>query len=70
MALKKELGLMDVFAISSGAMISSGLFILPAIAFSKAGPSVILAYIIAGILILPTVFSKAELITFLILLYN
>jgi APA family basic amino acid/polyamine antiporter len=31
--LKKELGLPDVFAVAAGAMISSGLFILPAIAF-------------------------------------
>jgi amino acid transporter len=29
--LKKELGLIDVFALASGAMISSGLFVLPAI---------------------------------------
>ena len=38
--LKKELNLADVFSIASGAMISSGLFILPGIAFMKAGPAV------------------------------
>jgi len=53
----------DVFAIASGAMISSGLFILPAIAFSKAGPAVILSYLFASILIVPSVLSKAELAT-------
>ena len=63
MALKKELGLLGVFAIASGAMISSGLFILPGLAFQKAGPAMVLSYIIAGILVLPTVFSKAELVT-------
>ena len=61
--LKKELGLLDVFAVSTGAMISSGLFILPAIAFAKAGPAVILSYLLASILILPSVLSKAELAT-------
>ena len=44
-------------------MISSGLFILPAIAFTKAGPAVILSYLFASILIIPSVLSKAELAT-------
>jgi len=61
--LKKELGLFDIFAIASGAMISSGLFILPSIAYSKSGPAVILAYAFASLLIIPAVFSKAELST-------
>jgi amino acid transporter/mannitol/fructose-specific phosphotransferase system IIA component (Ntr-type) len=63
MKLKKELGLLEVFCISSGAMISSGLFILPALAYSKTGPYVIFAYMIAGILVIPTILSKAELVT-------
>ena len=63
MVLKKGLGLLGVFAIAAGAMISSGLFILPGLAFAKAGPAMILAYIIAGILVIPTIFSKAELVT-------
>ncbi|MFC1624681.1 amino acid permease [Candidatus Omnitrophota bacterium] len=62
-ALKRELGLLDVFSVATGAMISSGLFILPGLAFSKAGPAVILSYILAGILCIPTLMSKAELIT-------
>jgi len=61
--LKKELGLPDVFAVAAGAMISSGLFILPAIAFSKAGPAVILSYFLASLLVIPSVLSKAELAT-------
>ena len=61
--LKRQLGVVDVFAIAAGAMISSGLFILPALAFSKAGPAVILSYLIASFLILPSVLSKAELAT-------
>ena len=44
-------------------MISSGLFILPGLAFAKAGPSVILAYLLASMMIIPTMLSKAELAT-------
>ena len=61
--LKKELGLLGVFCVATGAMISSGLFILPGLAFSKAGPAVILSYMIAGIFCLPTLLSMAELTT-------
>ena len=63
MKLKKELGLFDVFAISTGAMFSSGFFLLPGIASQYTGPSVILAYFLAGILIMPTMFSIAEIAT-------
>jgi APA family basic amino acid/polyamine antiporter len=61
--LRKQLGALDVFAIAAGAMISSGLFVLPAIAFTEAGPAVILSYLFASILIIPSVLSKAELST-------
>lgn len=61
--LKKELGFLDIFCIATGAMISSGLFILPALAYKNCGPSVFLAYIMAGIFVLPAMLSKAELST-------
>jgi len=61
--LKKELGVIKVFCISAGAMISSGLFVLPAVVYRKAGPSIILAYIFAAILVIPAMLSKAELAT-------
>ena len=61
--LKKELNFLDVFCVATGAMISSGLFILPGLAFAKAGPAVILAYILAGLLCIPTLLSMAELTT-------
>ena len=61
--LKRELGLLDVFCIASGAMISSGLFILPALAYAKTGPAVVFSYILAGILVLPAALAKAELAT-------
>ena len=61
--LKKVLGFWDIFTLASGAMISSGLFILPGLAYAKAGPAVIFAYILGGILVIPSVLSKAELAT-------
>jgi amino acid transporter/mannitol/fructose-specific phosphotransferase system IIA component (Ntr-type) len=61
--LNKQLGLFDVFAICTGAMISSGLFVLPGIAASKAGPAVILAYLLSGLLLIPSMLSKAEMAT-------
>lgn len=61
--LKKDLGLIDLFCIASGAMISSGLFILPGLIFAKTGPSIILSYLLASLLIIPAMLSKAELAT-------
>jgi amino acid transporter/K+/H+ antiporter YhaU regulatory subunit KhtT len=61
--LKKELGLFDVFAISTGAMFSSGFFLLPGLASAHTGASVALAYFLAGILIMPAMFSIAEIST-------
>lgn len=61
--LKKELGLFDVYAIATGAMFSSGLFLLPGIAAGVTGPSVFLAYLVSGLLVVPTMLSKAELAT-------
>ncbi len=61
--LKKELRLFDVYAICTGAMFSSGFFLLPGLAAAKAGPGVVLAYLLAGVLILPAMFSQAELST-------
>ena len=61
--LDKNLTLFDVYAISTGAMFSSGFFLLPGIAAAETGPSVILAYLVAGLLILPAMLSMAELST-------
>ncbi len=63
MALRKELGLFEAFAIAAGAMISSGLFVLPGIAFARAGPAMIYAYLLAGLFVLPAMLAKAELAT-------
>jgi len=63
MELKKELTLLDVFCIASGAMISSGLFILPGIAHAAAGPAVVLSYVFAGLLAATGMLSQAELVS-------
>lgn len=63
MELKKDLGLFGVFVIASGAMISSGLFVLPGLAYARCGSAMILAYLIAGIMVLPTAVSMSELCT-------
>ncbi|MFT7474721.1 MAG: APA family basic amino acid/polyamine antiporter [Verrucomicrobiales bacterium] len=61
--LRRSLSLGHVFSLSTGAMISSGLFLLPGLAATKGGPSIILAYLIAGILAIPAMLSVAELST-------
>lgn len=61
--LNKEIGLFGVFAMSTGAMFSSGFFLLPGLASMYTGPSVFLAYILSAILILPAMFCMAEIST-------
>ena len=61
--LERDLGLPSVLAISIGAMIGSGIFILPALALKIAGPAVIVAYALAGLLVVPAALSKSEMAT-------
>ncbi len=61
--MHRTLKLRHVFALSTGAMVSSGLFLLPGLAAAEGGPSAILAYAIAGILVIPSMLSVAELST-------
>ncbi len=61
--LERDLGLLEVCAISIGAMVGSGIFILPALALEMAGPAVILAYLLAGLLVVPAALSKSEMAT-------
>lgn len=63
MPLKRRLGLMHVFCIATGAMVSSGIFVLPGLAHAKAGPAVILSYLIAGCIAGFGMLSAAELVT-------
>ena len=61
--LHRTLGTKEVFAIASGAMISSGLFVLPAVTYINAGPSILAGYILASLFVIPTMLAKAELAT-------
>ncbi len=61
--LSKKLTIFDVYAVSTGAMFSSGFFLLPGIAAMETGNSVALAYLAAGFLIMPSMLSVAELST-------
>ncbi len=61
--LKKELGLFDVYAIATGATLSSGFFLLPGLAAVGAGPALPLSYLIAALFLVPGLMSLAELAT-------
>jgi len=63
MELKQEVGFLGVFSIATGSMISSGIFILPALAFANSGPASSISYLLAGILALIGVQSMIELST-------
>jgi len=63
MAMRRELGAATVFAVSAGAMISSGLFLLPRFLYESAGSAMYLCYLIAAVLLIPALFSKAELVS-------
>lgn len=63
MKLKKELTLIDIFSVATGALISSGLFILPGLARGLAGPAVVMSYFLAGLLATTGMLSIAEITT-------
>lgn len=63
MPLKRQFGVWDIFCIASGAMISSGLFVLPGIAYAQAGSAIVISYAIAGLLFVPASMCLAELAT-------
>ena len=63
MALKKELRLVDVYAIATGTTLSAGFFLLPGIAAAQAGPAIIAAYMVAAIPLIPAMMSIVELST-------
>jgi len=54
---------LGVFSLATGSMISSGIFILPALAFINSGPASSLAYLLAGVLALMGVQAIIELST-------
>ncbi len=63
MELKQEVSFLGVFSLATGSMISSGIFILPSLAFINSGPAASISYFLAGILALIGVQSIIELST-------
>ncbi len=61
--LQKELKLFDVFAITTGATLSGGFFLLPGLAAAEAGTSILLSYLLVAIPLVPAVFSLVEMAT-------
>jgi len=61
--LERSLGLYSAVTLSMGAMIGGGIFVLPAIGYKLTGPGIILAYLLAGLVVLPNALSKAEMAT-------
>ena len=61
--LERDLGLYATLTISIGAMLGSGIFVLPGLATKMAGPAVMIAYVLAGLIALPAALSKAEMAT-------
>jgi basic amino acid/polyamine antiporter, APA family len=59
--LSREMGLMDATMIGVGAMIGAGIFVLIGIAAGVAGPALILAFVLNGLVALLTAMSYAEL---------
>ena len=61
--LKRDLGLPETFAIAVGAMIGSGIFVLPGVAWFFADSAAVLAFVIAAVLVLPAALAVAEMAT-------
>jgi amino acid transporter/nucleotide-binding universal stress UspA family protein len=59
--LSREMTLMDITLIGVGAMIGAGIFVLTGIAAGVAGPALILAFLLNGLVALLTAMSYAEL---------
>ena len=59
--LERRLGLFSVIIISLSAMIGSGLFVLPSLAYAEVGGGAWLAYVIAALVVIPGAISKSEL---------
>ena len=59
--LSRTLGLLDVTMIGVGAMIGAGIFVLTGIAAGEAGPALVLAFLLNGVVTTFTALSYAEL---------
>lgn len=62
-SLDRELGLPEVYAVTAGATLSSGFFLLPGLAATEAGSGIVLAYLLAPLLLMPAMLCLVELMT-------
>jgi len=60
-ALSRDMSLLDITMIGIGAMIGAGLFVLTGIAAGKAGPALIVAFALNGVVAMFTALAYAEL---------
>ncbi len=63
--LKRTLGVWQAAAVSIGAFIGAGIFVLIGVASGLAGPAVVLSFVLAGLAALFTALSAAELSSFI-----
>lgn len=63
--LQRTLGVWQAAAVSIGAIIGAGIFVLMGVASGIAGPAVILSFVLAGLAALFTALSAAELSSFI-----
>lgn len=61
--LGRNISFLAAFAIGTGTMIGAGIFVLPGIAITNAGPAAIFSFLFGGVLALCTALSLSELAT-------
>ncbi|SUZ60335.1 uncharacterized protein METZ01_LOCUS13189 [marine metagenome] len=61
--LERQLGLRDVYALATGATLSSGFFLLPGLAAAGAGSAMPLSYLLGAVILVPGLLSMVELTT-------
>lgn len=61
--LRKELRFFEVYAVATGTTLSAGFFLLPGLAAMEAGPSLVLAYLLATLPLIPAMLCVVELAT-------
>ena len=61
--LERQLGLKDVYALATGATLSSGFFLLPGLAAAGAGSAMPLSYLLGAVILVPGLLSMVELAT-------
>ena len=59
--LAKDLGLLSALTIGIGTMIGAGIFVLPGVAASTAGPVVVVSFVIGGLIAMVNALSVSEL---------